>query len=294
MINLKQVRSLLAVVEAGGVTAAADSLCLAPSSVSAQLRELSNEVGVELFETHGRGLVLSVAGRQLLPGFQQLLSASDDVIAQAQSLSQDPVGELRLYAPSSMCIYRLPPLIEALQQTAPDVELHLQHDPFDYSQALTQRAIEAAVVVINQPDPAYASATISHEEVIYVAHPALVSNEALHPAQLATKALITTEPGCSYRVAAEQHFAGHALKLSPKQNFSNVEVIRRCLLARMGIGLLPRCVVEEDIEQNRLAVQPVLDTPYHFHSAVIWPQGASVSPRLRALLEVVQTQAASH
>lgn len=289
MINLRQVKSLLAVVEAGSVTHAAGNLCLAPSSVSAQLKELSAALGIELFETRGRGLALSAAGQQLIPGFQRLIAASDDVLAHAQSLTSEPVGELRLYAPSSMCIYRLPLLIDALQGTAPDVELHLQHDPFDYTQALANRTIEAAIVVINSPDPAFNQLQINEEEVIYVTHPTIAIDQPLSLHRLTSQPIITTEPGCSYRTAAEEHFRQMSLRLSPRQSFSNVEVIRRCLLAKMGIGLLPRCVVEEDIDRGHLVEQPVEGAPYRFYSTIIWPAKTRASPRLRALLDVIAT-----
>jgi DNA-binding transcriptional LysR family regulator len=288
MINLKQIRSLIAVVQAGSVNGAADELCLAPSSVSAQLRELSSTLGVNLFESSGRGLVLSASGRQLLPKLQELLQLNNELLNFADSLKNEPAGELRLYAPSSMCIYRLPQLIEAMQMSAPAVDLHLQHDPFDYRQAIADRSIEAAVVVTNTPEPQYRHLQISEEEVIFVTHPADYSSRKLAVKDLAKRALITTEPGCSYRVAAEAHFKKHGLRLSPRQNFSNVEVIRRCLLSRMGIGLLPRCVVEEDLQQGHLKIQPVTGTPYRFQSAVIWPENAQPSPRLQALLQVIE------
>ena len=291
MLNLKQIKSLVAVVDVGSVNRAAEELCLAPSSVSAQLRELSSSLGVNLFESSGRGLVLSSAGRQLLPKFRQMLSLNKEVLAQAQSLVSEPAGELRLYAPSSMCIYRLPQLIEALQDSAPSVELHLQHDPFDYRLALAERSIEAAIVVVDETDADHHSLRIAEEEVIYVTHPQAQVRKKLTPQQVMDRALITTEPGCSYRVAAEDHFKSHGLRLTPRQNFSNVEVIRRCLLAKMGIGLLPRCVVSDDIEQGRLAEQSVSGAPYRFYSTVIWPKESDVSPRLQAFLQEVE---ASH
>ncbi len=288
MINLKQIRSLLTVVQVGSVNGAAESLCLAPSSISAQLRELSSTLGVDLFESSGRKLVLSASGQQLLPKFNELLQLNDEVLSFAESLKSEPSGELRLYAPSSMCIYRLPRLIEAMQVTAPAVELHLQHDPFDYVQALNARSIEGAVVVTASPAPEFNHMQISSEEVIYVTHPADHIKRKLSLSQLAQRAIITTEPGCSYRVAAENHFKENSQHLSPRQSFSNVEVIRRCLLSRMGTGLLPRCVVEEDLDQGRLKEQRVTGTPYRFNSAVIWPKSAQASPRLNALLQVIE------
>ena len=65
----KQVRSVITVVETGSVNRAAETLFLAPSSVSAQIKELSAELGVELFEPLGRRIILSAAGKDLLPSF---------------------------------------------------------------------------------------------------------------------------------------------------------------------------------------------------------------------------------
>lgn len=290
MINLRQVKSMLAVVEAGSVNRASEILCLAPSSVSAQLRELSAGLGVSLFEPAGRGLVLSSAGRQLLPKFHHLLSLNEEIAAQAQALVSEPAGELRLYAPSSMCIYRLPGLIEALQSAAPGIELHLQHDPFDYRHALAERSIDAAIVVIDKNEVGFDQQDIAAEEVIYVTHPDLAVKRKQTPEQLMERALITTEPECSYRVAAETHFRQCGLRLAPRQSFSNVEVIRRCLLAKMGVGLLPRCVVSEDLAEGRLQEQKVHGAPYRFKSTVIWPQETEISARLNVFLQVAREQ----
>lgn len=56
----------------------------------------------------------------------------------------------------------------------------------------------------------------------------------------------------------------------------------------MGIGLLPRCVVAEDIEQGRLVQQSVTGAPYRFSSTVIWPKEVDVSARLLAFLQSVE------
>lgn len=283
----RQVRSVLKVVEVGSVNRAAEVLHLAPSSISAQIRELSQELGVALFDQVGRRIVLSRAGQALLPGFQSFQRLTQDIEQQAQSITQEMAGELKLFAPSSMCIYRLPPLIEALQRSAPKLEVTLTHEPFDYQTALHNREIDAAILVSQQPDEQWLSHPLMDEEVIYVCHPDRYQDTALTLAQLQQQSLITTEPGCSYRVVAEQHFKTQGLSLKPRQSFSNVEVIRRCLLANMGVGLLPRCVVADDLAQEALVEQAVEGVPYYFQSMLAYPKGVTVLPKLAALVQVV-------
>lgn len=66
----KQIRSLLAVHQYGSISKASEVLHLAPSSISAQLKELSSELGVSLFESNGRNIQLNDMGLSLLPSFQ--------------------------------------------------------------------------------------------------------------------------------------------------------------------------------------------------------------------------------
>lgn len=289
----KQIRSVLKVIEVGSVNRAAEVLHLAPSSISAQIRELSQELGVALFDQVGRRIVLSRAGQELLPGFRHFHALTQDIEQQARSISHEMAGELKLFAPSSMCIYRLPPLIEALQQRAPQLEVTLTHEPFDYQTALYNREIDAAILVSQYPDEQWVSHPLCDEEVIYVCHHERFLPETLTPEQLWQQSLITTEPGCSYRMVAEAHFKTLGLTLKPRQSFSNVEVIRRCLLANMGIALLPRCVVAEDLQQGRLMEQAVQGTPYLFQSMLVYPKGVTVLPKLAALVEVMGA-AATH
>jgi len=288
----RQVRSVLKVLDLGSVQAAAKALHLAPSSVSAQLKELSNELGLQLFATYGRGLVPTAATHQLETAFRSFVHQADEIRYRAQHLGNEAQGQLRVFAPSSMCIYRLPVLIEALQQDAPGIELLLTHEPFDYRRAFEQGELDAAILVTESLTSScdLAQHPLHTEEVIFVCHPQRFQSSALTLAQLSELPVITTEPGCTYRVRGEAHFRSQGLQLKPRQSFANVEVIRRCLFADMGIGLLPRCVVEADLAMGQLLEQPVIDTPYTFISSLVYPSERFRSPLLDRLIQVVESQ----
>lgn len=286
-MNPRQVQSLLKVVELGSVNRAAEELYLAPSSVSAQLKELSSTLGIELFESVGRGIVLSPAGRELLPLLQQFQRLVEDIHQQAHTINTQATGVLKLFAPSSMCIYRLPTLIERLQTLAPQLEIHLTHEPFDYQRALVQGDIDAAIVVNETMSAEWQAKRWHREDVVFVCHPKRHQGQVLSLNQLSEQPIITTEAGCTYRVRAEQHFKSQGLTLKPRQAFANVEVIKRCLYANMGIGLLPLCVVADDVAEGRLVIQGVEGTPYAFASWIIYPQSRRLLPKLKVLLESI-------
>jgi DNA-binding transcriptional LysR family regulator len=284
----KQVRSVITVVETGSVNRAAETLHLAPSSVSAQIKELSSELGVELFEPVGRRIVLSAGGQDLLPSFYKFQNLVTDISQRAHSIANEPIGVLKLFAPSSMCIYRLPPLIEALQSIAPQIEVILTHEPYDFQHGMSRGEIDAAILVTEVPPADWQYHEIASEKVVYVCNPKLHKAGSLPLDFLMDQAVITTEPGCTYRSKAEAHFKSQGLQFKPRQSFANVEVVRRCLLANMGIGLLPQCVVEDDLEDGNLVQLDIEGAPYQFFSALVYPKERKRSPKLKALLEAIE------
>lgn len=295
-MNPRQVRSVLAVHQHGSIQKAAQVMHLAPSSISAQLKELSSELGVEIFIARGRNIVLSDVGLTLLPSFQALLAQEAAIREQAQRASQSLSGSLTLFAPSSMCIYRLPMIIERLQAVAPNLELLLTHEPFDYAGALKRGDIDAAILVTDSLGNGLDSFAaekwqyqpLHREEVIYVCHPHRHQASTLTVKDLSEQALISTEPACSYRVTANEHFKAEGFAFEPRQSFSNVEVIKRCLLANMGIGLLPRCVVESELQMGQLVEQSVEGAPYQFQSCLVTQSCEVMNAKLSALWNVAK------
>lgn len=286
----KQVRSLLAVVQYGSINKAATHLHLAPSSISAQVKELNNELGVELFEPKGRNIVLSQVGHALLPSLQKFCAQETTIKELAQEQSKGITGSICIFAPSSMCIYRIPKLIQLVQKKLPDLEILLVHEPYDYETALAQGELDIALIMIEANKipqiitPFWQSHLLNEEDIIYVAHPDRHKKSPLSLLELNKERLITTEPECSYRSSAEKHFQDTGLTLHSHQSFSNVEVIKQCVLENMGIGLLPRCVVEEELSQATLLEQQVEGTPYPFQSLLIYRQEPYLPKKMTAFL----------
>lgn len=295
-MNTKPIRSVLAVHQYGSIHKAAKVLHLAPSSVSAQIKELSAELGADIFIANGRNIVLSSVGHSLLPSFQAFIAQELNIREQAQQASQSLSGTMTLFAPSSMCIYRLPKIIGQLQNIAPGLELLLTHEPFDYDDALKKGDIDAAILVVDTASESFSTLgdrwsykRLYSEEVIYVCHPQRYQPQSLSARELDQAPLITTEPACSYRQRGEQHFTQQGLTFTPRQSFTNVEVIKRCVLANMGVGLLPRCTVEAELQTGELMEQGVDGAPYLFASCLVARQQSSLSAKLAALW-----RAASH
>lgn len=108
--------STFAVARCGGITPAASELGTVQSNVTTRIRTLEAEVGVPLFERHSRGMILTGAGRRLLPYVERLTALSREAFVAARD-DGVPKGPLAIGSMETTAAVRLPALLA--RSTAP-------------------------------------------------------------------------------------------------------------------------------------------------------------------------------
>ncbi|AOA58503.1 LysR family transcriptional regulator [Acinetobacter larvae] len=123
MLEIRHLRTLLALREHGSLVAAANDLCLTPSAISHQLKELDHWYGVEVVNRRSRPVSFSNVG-------QRLLALADDVIPQIQIAQTDitrivhgQTGRIVFSSECHSCFDWLMPLLNQYRQHYPDVDL---------------------------------------------------------------------------------------------------------------------------------------------------------------------------
>lgn len=95
-LNFKHLRYFWAVAKSGSITRAAEQLHLTPHSISSQLRELEEALGLTLFQRIGRGLELSEAGRRILVYADNIFNLGDELLAVAHDQSRQKARPLAI------------------------------------------------------------------------------------------------------------------------------------------------------------------------------------------------------
>ena len=124
--DLRLLRYFVAVAEERNFTRAAARLHMTQQPLSAAIRQLETELGVDLFERTTRRVELTDAGDALLEPARAALHAADDALAAARAAGRGIAGELR-FGLSTGARYGLEPLFAALAQRHPAVRLHTHH-----------------------------------------------------------------------------------------------------------------------------------------------------------------------
>ncbi|WP_347038416.1 LysR family transcriptional regulator [Glutamicibacter halophytocola] len=126
MLDIKRLQILLAVVEGGSVTAAADELFYTPSGVSRQLRKLEEEVGQPLLRRRARGMVPTDAGHVLAGHARSILRQMDAAIADLDQLAGLKSGGLSLGTFPTLGGSFLPLVISKFRKLYPSIKLDVR------------------------------------------------------------------------------------------------------------------------------------------------------------------------
>jgi DNA-binding transcriptional LysR family regulator len=281
-MDLADLRIFRSVVDEGGITRAAEKLNRVQSNVTTRVRQLEEDLGVNLFIREGKRLHLSPTGKLLLEYADRLL----DLAQEARDAIHDgaPRGPLHLGSIESTAAIRLPEPLSVFHRRYPDVELELRSDTIPrLLAAVLAGELDAALVADPVNDPSLDKSVVYDEELVLVA-------EAGHkpirsPRDVMSETLLAFEHGCAYRLRMQQWFARAGVLPERIIEMTSWHALIGCTAARMGISILPRMVLAT-FPQAKLSIHPLPAEFSHAPTVLTWRKGAR-SPKISALLEVL-------
>jgi DNA-binding transcriptional LysR family regulator len=287
-MELSDLNVFRTVVQAGGITRAAEKLNRVQSNVTTRIRQLEDQLGVELFIREGKKLHLSPAGKVLLDYADRLLDLANE--ARESVHDAKPRGLFRLGAMESTASVRLPAPLSEYCRRYPEVTLELRTGNCDRLVGMVLRGeIDAALTAGAIPDVPFEKIAIFEEEMVIVAaagHPPIKS-----PRDALSRTVLVFETGCPYRKWLEDWFALKGEMPERMIEMSSYHAMLGCAVVGMGISLLPRMVLGTFPERKRLSIH---ELPPKVNKAVtwlVWRKGAR-SPKLSALMEILAPKSA--
>jgi DNA-binding transcriptional LysR family regulator len=272
-------------------TRTAERINTVQSNVTAQIKALEDELGAKLFDRLAKSVVLTEAGRRFLPYAERALCTMDEGLKMVRAGSE-PGGVLRIGSPESILTYRLPEVIERFQKKYPKVEL--QFRPYlntGVGPALESGSLDVAISMIDAVEwPQLKLMNLHEEKILLLAHPKhpLAKKKEVKPEDLTEQCLLLTESGCSYRQKFDRILV--AAKATPRNSaeFTSVEAIKQCMIAGMGIGILPEIVVAEPLKARQLVALKWAGPKLDIATYVLWHKDKWMSPNIAAFLDMLR------
>jgi len=279
-ITFRQMRLFLALADTGSVSAAARALHVTQPTASMQLREITESVGLPLYDVIGRKVFLTDAGRQLAQTARAIAGEWERFGQQVSAMKGLTSGRLSV-ALVSTAKYFVPRLLGGFCEQHPSIDIALEVLNRD---GVVQRLRENRddLYIMSMPP-----ADMDLEDSVFMPNPLLLVAPPGHPLarrrglplhQLAGERFILREQGSGTRMATDQLFRELDFRPRLRLEMGSNEAIRQSVAGGLGVAVLSAHALGEGVAGDAVAVLDVQGFPVHSQWHVVCPKGKRLSP----------------
>jgi DNA-binding transcriptional LysR family regulator len=254
-MELRQLRTFVAVAELRHFARAASLCNLSQPAVSHQIALLEEEVGAKLLN-RARRVSLTVAGEVFLEEARRILGAVDRAHERMQEVGRGAVGRIRLGATATPGLYLLPALLATYRNEHENYDLHFEIGPMHaIAERVARNDLDMGIVAGALPSSELQARGLSRDEFVIIAPPTspLARARVVKPNQLETQTWLLREEGSDTRRQLAGWWHRHRLAPTRTMTFDNPDAVKRAVMAGLGIAMVSRLTVEEDLARRRVA-----------------------------------------
>lgn len=292
MPTLKKLRYLVAVADTLHFHRAAAAVNVTQPTLSGQLHELEERLGVQLVERSRSRVVLTPVGRETASRARQILSAVDDLVELAKYDGAPFGGTIRLGVLPTVGAYLLPHLVGDLHRTYPYLKLYVRERiARNLLQGLDEGSFDALLLPVPTHGPALASARLYREPLwiaIPVDHP-LAQKETIERTDLKGETVLVLESGHrlheQVRELCDQYGATVALDFEG----TSLDTLRLMVGMGMGLAFMPSLYVRSEIAKDTSVVARQLRTrPPSRTIGLVWRRQSARAAEFEVLADLFQ------
>ena len=279
-ITFRQLRLFLALADTGSVSGAARVMHVTQPTASMQLKEVSEAIGLPLYEVISRKVYLTSVGEELARTARAMASEWNAFEQQMDGLKGLTRGQLKV-AVVSTAKYFIPRLLGTFCAKYPEIEIALEvlnrdgvvkrlennlDDLYIMSQPPLHLEIEDEVLM---PNPLLLIAPIEHR---------LAKRRSITLDQLQEEKFIFREKGSGTRMATDQHFKKLKFRPEVRLELGSNEAIKQAVLGNLGLAVLSKYALGEPGDPHDVAILKCKDFPIDSRWHIVRPRGKKLSP----------------
>lgn len=287
-MDLRSLNIFIQAAELNSFTRAAEKLGYSQPTVSFQIKQLEQELGVQLFDRIGHTVSLTDAGRDALSYAQKICRMSQEM-ALGASRRREVRGEVRLAMADSLCVPLFMGAFAGFRKEYPHVSVRvttagtdemfrlLDHNEVDLVCTLDRQIYDATYVIANEEQ-------IGVHFVASVKN-SLAAREKVTIQELRKQPFLLTERGMSYRKILDEYLAGHSMEIHPVLEMGRADLIARLVEDDVGISFLPDYVTEEAVKDGKIVRLSVMDFEAKVWKQLLYHRDKWLSAQMEAVIE---------
>lgn len=290
--TLRQLEFLCAVADNGSFSKAAEACHVTQPTLSAAIKEVEGQLGVQLIEREARGASLTQAGEAAVERARSILSDTADLVSAAQQAGAPLTGAFRLGAIPTIAPFLLPKTLKALRAAHPSLKLYLREDQTDrLLEALRARKLDAALIALPWEASGVETMDLGDDEFLLVTPTGhtLTERTDLKSTDLLDEDVLLLEDGHCLR--------DHALsicRLPSKRGGADVTATSLPTLVHMvagglGVSLLPRLAIDAGVTSGADVDLKAFETPLIGRRiGIAWRTGSPRASEAKMIGEIVR------
>jgi LysR family transcriptional regulator, low CO2-responsive transcriptional regulator len=293
--TLHQLKVFETVARLTSITRAAEELSLTQPTVSMQIKQLTQNIGVPLFEQIGKKLYLTASGQELFTTCQDIfdrLARFEMKIADFQGLKQ---GKLKL-ATITTTKYFIPRALAPFCQLYPGVEVALEITNHERVLERMSENLDDLYIISKVPDRLDVSLHPFLDNPLVVIAPInhpLAGEKNIPISKLQDEAFIMRERGSGTRAAVEQLFTQHNVSVKVRLELGGNEAIKQAIGVGFGISVLSQHTFPQDAAMSGLTILDVQHFPIERHWYIVYPADKQLSILASTFFDFLQQESES-
>jgi DNA-binding transcriptional LysR family regulator len=288
-MDFEQLRTFMEVSRLRSFSRAAEKLMVTQPAISAQIRTLENEIGARLFDRDGGKVTFTAAGRVFEPFAEHCLQCHNHILVTLGELHRTPRGEISVSANEATSLYVLPAVFAQFKRQYSRVGLSIvRADRLRTVELILSREVDFGVVSLPIKDSRLTVDTLHRDDVVVVApsnHP-LAARDSVKLMEILPQSLLLPKQG-RQRELIEDLFRSNDVQPRVAMEVESSELLKRLIVAGLGIGFLPRSNVLEDTKSGALKILKVEGVRLNRELALIYRKDKTLTRAAQVFLEIV-------
>ncbi len=287
-MELRNLLTYSKVCEAMSFSKAADELGYAQSTVTMQIAQLEEELGVKLFDRSGKRIRLNAKGQELLCYANRLIALAGEAKANVSD-ARTPRGSLRIGVIESVGAFFLPDILQRYLVKFPEVHVQvLTATTREIMEMLRQNKIDLMLTLDDRVyDPDWTCAWSREEKIVFLCGPdhPFAGRRSVPLEELMGENMLLTERQCNYRDAFERICAEHQLQPRSSLEIGCTNTILRFTEQNLGVAFLPELTARESLETGRLAGFTVREISIQMLTQLVFRKSMWCTPAMEAFIQ---------
>ncbi len=298
MLNLKDLRYLVALADTRHFGRAAERCFVSQPTLSTQLKKLQEQLGGRLIERRHRNVLLTDLGKEVVERARKVLDDTDQIVTLARSRQDPMAGQLRIGLIPTIGPYLLPKIVPAIRKAFPQLELRLVENKTErLIEQLDAGEIDVAVLALPIGNERFEKRSLFEDPFMAAlphGHP-LTARKRLRVSDLADDSLLLLEDGHCLRDQALDVCAHAGVAVRDEFRATSLETLRQMVAAGAGVTLLPELTQEGPVGQRAaIAIRPFVAPVPSRDVGMVWRRSSARSETIQAIGDLIESSVRQH